>query len=136
MIDKDYKTLMSIPLFNDRLKYLMLYGTLGDNSYKNIRPFSQSFYKTREWYRVRYLVIERDYGFDLGHNERPIYGDVQVHHIVPVSLDILTNNIELALDPNNLISTSFQTHLTIHYARQIPLELSLTSRAPNDTRLW
>lgn len=136
MTNKNYPTLIAIPDFNDRLKYLMLYGTLGDTNYNNIRSFSQDFYKTREWYKVRYLVIERDGGLDLGHSSHHIYGDIHVHHIIPLSLDMLKNNIELALDPNNLISTSFQTHLVIHYARHIPMELSLTSRKPNDTKLW
>lgn len=96
---------------------------------------NQRFYQSYEWKRARDYVIARDQGFDLGHPDYPISGRIMVHHIEPLTPDIIEHADDLMLDPDNLISCSILTHNAIHYGSEVP-GLKIIERRPNDTCPW
>lgn len=134
---RTYSELVKIKSYADRLQYLMLYGTPGDETFGSSRYINQKFYKSKEWNRARRLTIERDSGFDLGVSTHPILGNIYVHHMNPLTLKDIMDNYDLALNLEYLITVSFQTHQTIHYAveevKEIPIVLE---RTEGDTKLW
>ena len=117
--------------WNSRLQYL----TLLDDNAASPRTMSNSFYKSKEWSRVRSEIIERDLGCDLGIPGMYIDGPIIVHHINPLwSEDIEEWNTEKLFDPDNLICCSIETHNMIHYGNH--KSEGYKERMPNDTNLW
>lgn len=95
---------------------------------------SMRFYKSKMWEATRDYIIERDLGFDLGVFGVYIEGPVYVHHINPITehdIIYLTNKL---LDPENLITTSRDTHNSIHY--KTTKKETWVERTPGDTILW
>lgn len=138
MGNKCYSELSTLPTFEDRFKYLQMNGQVGLDTFGHARYLNQNFYKSAHWKRVRDYVIVRDNGCDLGCPDRPISGQVYVHHIVPiVPEDIINNNIEKLLSPENLISVSLETHNALHYGDESILHKYDThERRPGDTCPW
>lgn len=136
MIIKTYTALMRLDTYEERLEYLMLRGTPAEETFGGLRHLNQSFYKSRQWRSIRGSVIVRDSGFDLGLVDRPIMGRVYVHHMNPVDPHILVHQVELALDPEYLITVSFDTHQIIHFNQTIPKQYVEHVRRPGDTTLW
>lgn len=127
-----YKGALEYDAFGDRLEYLSLWR-LGYNS---PRQFSNPFYKSPIWRRLREDIIARDMGYDLGVPGVKINGDVYVHHIIPIEeYDILEWNEEILLNPDNLITVSHDTHMALHYRSKSGLYLPI-ERTPGDTKLW
>ena len=134
---KSYSELIRLHSFEDRFRYLQLNGVVADETFGFDRYLNQRFYRSPEWKRVRQQVIVRDQGNDMGCPGYPIRGDIIVHHINPVSVDDLDNNIDLLLNPENLICVSLQTHNAIHYGDDaIVKEKVVIDRRPGDTKLW
>lgn len=134
---KSYSELMSIKSFQDRLEYLKLYGRVGDITFGGNRYLNQMLYHCYEWEKVKRDIVIRDKGNDLAHEDYPILSkSVYVHHINPITPDDILNRRGCVFDPENLISSSFQTHNAIHYGNDTKLSTGYAERKPNDTCPW
>lgn len=135
-----YTELMRLPTFMDRLKVLMLKGRVGVDSESQDRIFGQDFYhNSKEWNDVRHYIITRDNGCDLACRDRPIFGQILVHHIRPITLQDLEQHSGYLFDPENLITVSLNTHNAIHYSSMAMVMMrnaDIIERMPNDTIPW
>ena len=136
MMNKSYSELIKLNTYEDRLKYLKLDGKVGAETFGYDRYLNQVFYKSDEWKSVRNEVIVRDGACDLGIEDRDIYGTILVHHINPITLDDIKNRSAKLTDPENLISTTKNTHDCIHYGNIAMLSTMPTERSRNDTIPW
>lgn len=136
MSDRNYTELSKINNFHERLRYLQLDGHVGFDTFGSERYLNQQFYKSREWKQVRDYVILRDNGCDLGLEGFTIFGRVCIHHMNPVSKQILVENPEILLDPEFLICVSHKTHNAIHYQHDVTMSKEFTERTPFDTCPW
>ena len=136
--DKSYSDLITLPTFEERFRYLKIGGAIGKETFGFDRYLNQAFYSTFEWKNFRRDMIVRDLGCDLGISDRPIGGVIILHHINPISIaDIRQRNIEIILNPENVICVSHNTHNAIHYGDEsILTPTSLVERRPNDTCPW
>lgn len=137
MMMKSYNELITIPTFEERFRYLKVYGVIGNQTFGYDRYLNQKLYNTsREWKRIRDKVILRDNGCDLGCEGFEIYGKIIIHHINPITVeDIVTCN-PCVFDLNNLISTSHNTHNAIHYGDEKLLMVAPIERKQYDTCPW
>ena len=128
--------LFEIDSFKERYNYLKLDGFVGRDTFGYDRYLNQRFYQSAEWQQIRYHVIARDLGCDLGVEGFDIYGMILIHHMNAITKrDIIERN-SLIFDIRYLISTTQNTHRAIHYGdktllTQIPIE-----RSQNDTCPW
>ena len=127
---KSYSELIKIDSFSDRLNYLKLH----DNNVTSPRHMSRQFYESQMWKTVRRMVIERDLGFDLGVFGVYIEGPMYVHHINPINENDIIYLTDKLTNPENLITTSGNTHNLIHYNKKE--KESWVERSPGDTKLW
>lgn len=127
---KSYSELLSFDSFEDRLNYLKLL----DNNATSPRHMSMQFYQSNLWKQVRQQIINRDMGFDLGVFGIYIPGTVFVHHINPINENDIIYRTDRLLNPENLITTSNDTHNLIHY--NTVLKEEWVERKPGDTKLW
>lgn len=125
---RSYHELIQIESFGDRLSYLQL----RDTKYLSPRDISNPFYKSSYWLALRKDIIRRDLGCDLGVWGVDIDGIIIVHHINPLLEFDLDNVTDKCLDPDNLITTSINTHNAIHYKNKVMLD----ERKPGDTKIW
>lgn len=133
---RTYSELITLPTFEDRFKYLALYGLPGQTTFGFDRYLNQIFYKSREWLNVRDFVIVRDGACDLGIIDREIFHGIRVHHMNPITIEDFENNYEYLLDPEFLITTSLNTHNGIHFGNQKSLTRLPIERRRGDTKLW
>ena len=135
---KSYSALITLPTFEERFRYLKLGGEIGKETFGFDRYLNQAFYSTLEWKNFRRDMIIRDMGCDLGIPDREIGGIIILHHINPISMaDIRQRNIDILLNPENVICVSHNTHNAIHYGDEsILTPSSLVERRPNDTCPW
>lgn len=134
---KSYSELLRLKTFEERLRYLMKNGIVGDITFGGHRYLNQMLYKTDQWKKVKRQVIIRDDGCDLAHPDYPIYGSIYVHHIEPITIDNILNRDWCVFDLDNLISSSFTTHNMIHYGNEDGIKtFELPIRRPNDTCPW
>jgi hypothetical protein len=132
----DYAELSTIESFEDRLTYLTISKKVGEETFGFERFLNQTFYKSREWQDARRSAIARDYGNDLGVDGHPIFGNIIVHHINPLSpIDVNDRSLNL-IDLNNLISCSLDTHNAIHYGGRVAKIHQNVTRTPGDQILW
>ena len=127
---RSYSELMKFDSFKDRLEYLKI----GDNNVLSPRHMSMDFYKSHAWLSTRDIILQRDLGFDLGVFGVYIDGPMYVHHINPIEEYDIIHMTKRLLDPENLITTSDDTHKKIHYS-SIEKE-EWVERTPGDTILW
>ena len=125
-----------LPSFEERYEYLRLYGHVGEDVFGFNRYLNQDFYNSQKWRNLRSKLIIRDDGCDLACPDRPIYGRIHVHHIVPVTIEMLEENDPILYDLNNLVCTSDMTHRAIHYGDASLLQKDYVPRRPGDTKLW
>lgn len=134
---KTYEELKKLKTFEERFKYLKLSSKVGFETFGYDRWLNQKFYKSKEWRRIRDFVIVRDGGCDLGIEGFYIYGKVLIHHMNPISKELLLSHSEDVLDPNYLITVSLDTHNALHYGNEEYLNVkTYQERRPNDTKLW
>ena len=133
---KTYSELLKLPTFMERYEYLKLDGIVGQETFGFDRYLNQSFYKSREWRKIKDEVIVRDNGCDLGVEGFDIYGRIYIHHMNPITVDDIIQQTELLLNPEYLICTSFNTHQAIHYGDETNLTLLPKERSKNDTCPW
>lgn len=138
LIGKSYSHLLALPTFEERFRYLKLDGDIGKETFGFDRYLNQVFYSTLEWKNFRRDMIVRDMGCDLGIRDREIQGIIILHHINPISMsDIRQRNLDILLNPENVICVSHRTHNAIHYGDEsILTPSSLVERKPNDTCPW
>lgn len=127
---RTYSELIKLPSFQERLDYLKLF----DNNALSPRHMSEQFYKSHIWRTIRQQIIDRDLGFDLGVTGVYIEGTVLVHHIDPIDENDIVFQTAKLLDPENLITTSLNTHNLIHYNQEV--RDVWAERTPGDTKLW
>lgn len=133
---KTYSELIRLPTFKERFKFLQICQKVGEATFGGYRNLSQDFYSSREWNDIRWKVIARDAGCDLACMDYPLLGEITVHHINPIPVEMLVaNDYSLALDMENLITTCFKTHNAIHYGTHSPYSENIIRR-PNDTCPW
>jgi hypothetical protein len=133
---KNYRELVTLTTFEDRLRYLMTRQAVGDNIWGSRRRYNQLLYTSPEWKAFRQRIIIRDNGNDLAMPGYELHGGLLIHHIVPITLDDIIYHRPCVFDPNNVVLTSVATHRIIHYEKDGSfLELS-EDRHPGDTKLW
>lgn len=133
---RTYQELKTFSTFEERFKYLKLYGKVGQDTFGFDRVFNQMFYRSKEWKQLRNDIIVRDLGCDLGIEGREILNSPVIHHMNPISIDDIRNSTEFLLNPNYLITVTSNTHRAIHYGDESMLILDPIDRHPNDTCPW
>lgn len=133
---KTYSELIELPSFLDRYNYLKIGGQVGVETFGYDRYLNQVLYRSDEWKDFRRDMIVRDHGCDLAHDEYEIYGKILVHHIDPITVEDVIRRHPKIFDPENVISTSLNTHNAIHYGDETLLVLGPIERRPNDTCPW
>ena len=134
---KTYSELVKLPTFEERYQYLRLGGQVGDETFGHDRYLNQTFYKSKEWLRIRDEVILRDLGCDLGILGREIFKRVIIHHMNPLSKTDIIDRTDFLLNPEYLICTTKRTHDAIHYSDNSILTPDiLPERSANDTCPW
>lgn len=134
---RSYEELIAIPTFEDRLRYLLLHGSVAEDKFGYTRYLNQVLYKSNEWRRLRNQIIIRDHGCDLGVDGFEIPSRALIHHINPITLDDIMQRRPIVFDPNNLITTILSTHEIIHYGSESDISnYFLKERSANDTSPW
>lgn len=136
MFLRTYAELRRLETFEERFDYLSLKARVGEQTFGFERYLNQQFYTSKEWRDVRYDVIARDEGMDLGIPGYEIYDKVIIHHMNPMTIDdVLEGNPDI-LDPDLLITVTLNTHNAIHYGDKNRLRPRMVERKPGDTKLW
>lgn len=133
---KSYSELCEFRTLQERFQYLKLNGAVGEELFGYARYLNQEFYHGARWRDVREQVIIRDQGYDLGVYGWKIQGHIYVHHINPITLDMLRDDDPILYDPENLISCSYDTHQAITYGLENLLPRPIVVRRPFDTCPW
>lgn len=134
---KRYSELSKLSTFEERYKYLRVYGSVGADTFGFDRYLNQQLYKSPEWRRVRDIVIARDNACDLGIQGRDLYGRIYVHHMNSISISDIEESSDFLLNPEYLICVSMETHNAIHYGNESFLERNkVVTRTTNDTSPW
>lgn len=133
---RSYRELIKLPTFKERFDYLKLHGSVGRATFGHDRYLNQRFYTSREWRQLRHHIIARDFGRDLGVEGYEIFDKIIIHHINPMGPEEIVHNSSSILDPDQLITTTHQTHNAIHYGDDNLLPDPFVERSPGDTRLW
>ena len=132
-----YSELITLPTFDERYNYLKLVGVVGADTFGFDRYLNQRFYRSVEWRRARDFVIARDMGCDLGISGREIQDKIYVHHMNPMSVKDIVDGDTHIINPEFLITVSFDTHNAIHYGDERLLHRKdLIVRSQNDTCPW
>lgn len=138
---RTYRELITIPSFEDRVRYLQLSGMVGKDTFGFDRYLNQEFYRDPTWRKIRNKAILRDSlgkkeCYDLGCKDIPIAGFIYVHHIEPITKEDILSHSDKLIDLDNLICCSKRTHDLIHYGAEADIKPLFTERAPNDTCPW
>lgn len=136
MLSRRYSELVRFSSFEDRFEYLRLGGGVGRATFGFDRYLNQAFYGSREWDDVRNYVIVRDNGCDLAVAGYEIGISPLIHHMNPMTVEDLVNKESWILDPEFLITTTHDTHNSIHFGAPSPYPKVVTHRTPGDTKLW
>lgn len=147
MSNRSYLELITIPTFEERFDYLQLKGAVGKETFGYDRYLNQVLYNSREWRRFRDQIIVRDNGCDLACEDHEILGardkegklhrpKIIVHHINPITVEDVLERNPIVFDPNNVITTTMNTHNAIHYGDETLLVTSPIERSKNDTCPW
>lgn len=133
---RTYSELIKYPSFIERFRYLKLDGRVGEDTFGYDRYLNQKFYRSSEWKHIRNLVITRDFGCDLAHQDFEIPGMILIHHMNPITKDDVIEHSDFLLNPEYLVCVSYDTHQAIHYGDESLLVHELPVRKPNDTCPW
>ena len=136
MKTKLYSELAQYMTFEDRFEYLKLGGSVGASTFGFDRHLNQAFYRSHEWKTVRDYVIVRDNGCDLGIIGYEIHEQILIHHINPIEPEDILQWNDWIVNPENLITTTHNTHNAIHYGNESLLPKVVPERKPGDTSLW
>lgn len=136
MKQRSYSELVRLETFEDRFDYLKFSAKIGEKTFGYERYLNQIFYTSKEWRRFRRDMIIRDNGCDMALEDHDILGRIEVHHINPITIEMIENNDPLLMDPDNVVCVSPNTHKAIHYGDKDLLPKPLIERKPNDTCPW
>ena len=134
-IIRRYSELCRLDSYIERFEYLKLNGAVGESTFGFDRYLNQTLYRSREWKKVRQEVIFRDDGCDMGVEGYPI-DRIIVHHMNPLSIEMVENRDERIFDPEFLICVSFMTHNAIHFGDATLLPQLPVQRRSGDTCPW
>lgn len=132
---KSYRELTLLPSFQERYDYLKLAGSVGIETFGFDRFLNQHLYRSPEWKRARRQVIIRDDGNDLAMPGYRIAGRLIVHHINPLTIEMIEDRDPMVFDLDNLVLTCIDTHNAIHYGESRDFSGPVI-RQPNDTCPW
>jgi hypothetical protein len=133
---RSYSELLEFETFEKRFEYLSIRGQVGCETFGFNRWVNQRFYTSRAWRDLRHQVILRDGSCDLGIEDREIHSRLIVHHMNPLTQRDLEYGTRMALDLENLICTTHDTHNAIHFGNASLLAKPYVPRQPGDTKLW
>ena len=136
MTTRSYSELVTYRTFEERFEYLSLKARIGESTFGFERYMNQTFYRSREWRNLRDDILVRDNGCDLGIEGFEIAARPVIHHIIPMVVEDLEDGNPLVLDPDNLITTTHNTHNAIHWGDKSLLRVAPAPRRPGDTKLW
>lgn len=131
-----YSELRQLATFDERFAYLRLAGVVGASTFGFDRYLNQILYHDSAWKSARNAVIIRDNGCDLGIPGFEIYDRIIVHHMNPLTVEMINARDPAVFDPEFLITVSDRTHNAIHYGVADRLETGFTERKPGDTCPW
>ena len=100
------------------------------------RYINQILYKSSDWRHLRRTIILRDNGNDLACDGFEIFGTIIVHHITTITYEDICKRNPIIFDPDNLITTTLNTHNAIHYSDESHLMIGPIERKKNDTCPW
>lgn len=135
-IIRSYSELIRLPTYLERFQYLQLSGKIGEETFGFDRYLNQILYRSPEWKRFRRDIILRDNGCDLACEGYEIIGKILVHHMNPITMEDILNRDPKIFDPENVISTSMNTHNAIHYGDESLLITQQIERSKYDTCPW
>lgn len=135
-MSRSYSELVRLQTFEERFDYLKFSAKVGEKTFGYERYLNQMFYGTPEWRAFRREAIIRDNGCDLGLEGYDIPDRIEVHHINPITAEMIENNDPCLMDLENVICTSSRTHKAIHYGNKNLLPKLPIERRPNDTCPW
>lgn len=135
-IIRTYSELITLPIFEERFRYLKLGGKVGEDTFGFDRYLNQVFYRSAKWKEIRDYVIIRDNGCDLGIEGHEIHQRILVHHMNPITKEDILRESEFLLDPEYMICTIKNTHDAIHYGDESLLITAPIERRKNDTCPW
>ena len=135
-IIRTYEELITFQTFEERFNYLRIKGRVGEDTFGADRYLNQMFYRSKEWKRIRDIVILRDNGCDMGVEGYDVYEKAVIHHMNPLSIDDIAHASDNLMNPRYLITVSFNTHQAIHYGTELNLITFPKDRRPNDTCPW
>ena len=133
---KTYSEMIHRSTFEDRFEYVNLHGRVGELTYGSFRYLNQKFYTSKEWRDFRNMIIERDLGCDLAIPDRQIYGKIVLHHIEPLTVEMVMEHSDLLMEPDNVVCVSLATHNAIHYGCFENAPQDFEPRRPGDTTPW
>lgn len=133
---RTYSELMMLSTFDERFEYLKLNGQVGRETFGFDRYLNQVLYNDKKWKRFRRDIIIRDNACDLACAGYEIEYRILVHHINPITIEDIINRNPIIFDPDNVITTSHQTHNAIHYSDKDLLISRPIERTRNDTCPW
>lgn len=134
--ERNYTDLCKLKTLEERYEYLKLNGAVGDETFGYARYLNQRFYRSSQWLDAKQRVILRDKGYDLGVPTCEIFGRIYVHHMNPITIEQIERNDPALLDPENLISCSYNTHQAITWGNKALLPQPIVVRAARDTCPW
>lgn len=133
---RTYTALKRFDTLEDRFSYLMLRGEVGESTFGFDRHMNQAFYRSREWKQIREAVIARDNGCDLGVPGYEVHSRILVHHMNPMLPRQIVSGDSAILALDYLITTTHNTHNSIHYGDDSRIPRILEPRRQGDTKLW
>ena len=133
---RTYSKLITIPTFEERYNYLKLNGIVGKETFGYDRYLNQLLYRSSDWRSFRDRIIIRDNGCDLACEGFELQSRIIIHHIDPITVEDIINKHPKVFDPENVVSTSHNTHLAIHYGDKNLISTTPINRYKNDTCPW
>ena len=133
---KSYHELISIGNYEARYEYLKETHQIGDKTFGYERYLNQALYNSNDWKPVRTRVIVRDNACDMAMPDHEIQGRIIVHHINPITIEMIVAGDPRVFDMDNLVCVSHLTHEAIHYGDRELLQKPFIERKAGDTRLW
>lgn len=133
---RSYSEMLTLRTFEERFEYLSIKAHIGESTFGFERFMNQTFYRSREWRELRHEIIARDEACDLAMAGFDIRERAIIHHIIPMTVEDLEEGNPMCVDPENLITTTHNTHNAIHWGDKSLLRLPPVERRPGDTTLW
>lgn len=135
-MNRSYSELITLNTFEERFRYLMLGGKVGEETFGFHRWLNQKLYCSRAWLDFRDRIIIRDNGCDLGIAGHEVNKSILVHHINPITYDDVVQRRSCIFDSENVICTILSTHNAIHYGDEKLLWSLPAERREFDTCPW